>query len=41
MSAARIDERERAIQMLQPLLKGDPERFVAILGKFQSKGSLG
>jgi hypothetical protein len=41
VSAARIDERERAIKMLQPLLKEDPERFVAILGKLQGKGSLG
>jgi hypothetical protein len=41
ISVALIDQRERTIEMLRPLLKDDPDRFVAILPKTQDKRSLG
>jgi hypothetical protein len=40
-SAALVDHRERDLEMLQQLLKEDPDRFIAIWTKLQSKRALG
>jgi hypothetical protein len=40
-SAALIDQRERDIEMLRPLLNSDPENFLAIMTKLQNKKPLG